>query len=97
MDQVSAHPILFHFNGLIFRFSAHFFSIRGCKLKTRVYVGCSSSSHVHDLMYMGKVNPDCIYEALYSIFIMESHIQLHAQFFLTNIAQTLMFPLQDGD
>jgi hypothetical protein len=66
LDQVSAHPILFHFNGLISSFSAQFFSIRGRKLETRVYVGCSSSGRVHDLMYMGKVNPSCMYMMPYT-------------------------------
>jgi hypothetical protein len=65
LDQVSAYPILFHFNGLIFSFSDQILSIRGRKLETRVYVGYSSSGRVHDLMYMGKVKPSHVYEALY--------------------------------
>jgi hypothetical protein len=81
LEEVSAHPILFHFNGLIFRFSGQCFSIRGRKLKTRVYVSCSSLGHVHELMYVGKVNHAHVYESLYVNFIMVSHVQLRTQFF----------------
>jgi hypothetical protein len=81
LDQVSTHPILFHFNGLISSFSVQFFSIRGRKLETRVYVGCSSSGHVHDLMYVGKINPSHVYDSLYMIVIRVSHVQLREQVF----------------
>jgi hypothetical protein len=74
LDQVSAYPILFHFNGLIFSFSAQFFSIRGCKLEIRVYAGCSSPGHVHDLMYEGKVKLSRIYEDLYATVIKVTHV-----------------------
>jgi hypothetical protein len=77
MDQVSAHPVLFHFNGLIFRFSSQFLSLRCHKVETRVYVGYSSLSHIHDLMYMGKANPSHIYESLYITMISVSYVQLH--------------------
>jgi hypothetical protein len=81
LDQVSSHPIHFHLNGLIFRFSAQFLSIRGCKLKTRVYASCSSLGCIHNLMYMGKVKPARVYESLYMTVIMVAHVQLCAQVF----------------
>jgi hypothetical protein len=46
-----------------------FFSIRGRYLETRSYVGDSSSGHVHDLIYVGKVKPTCVHEALYVIVV----------------------------
>jgi hypothetical protein len=80
-DQVSSHDVLFHFNGLIPSFSFQFLSIKGHKLETRVYVGCSSLGHVHDLMYVGKEKPSHIYESLYTIFIRVVHVQLCKQFY----------------
>jgi hypothetical protein len=54
LEQVSAHTVLFPFNGLIVIFSAQFFSFRARRVKTRVYAGYSSSGHVYDPMYVGK-------------------------------------------
>ena len=74
LDQVSAYPILFHFNGLIFSFSDQVLSIRGYKLETRVYMGWSSLGRIHDLMYTGKVKPSHVYEALYMTIIRVNHV-----------------------
>jgi hypothetical protein len=98
LDQVSSHPILFHFNGLILRFSAQFLRIRGRNVKTRVYAGCSSLGrihylmymgcnsldHVHDLMYVGKENHAHIYESLYVTVIRVSAYNSVRKFFDKN-------------
>jgi hypothetical protein len=81
LDQVSAYPILFDFNGLNFIFSRHFFSIRGRYLETKVYVGDSSSDRVHNLMYAGKVNLSWVYKALYATVIRVAHVQVQKQVF----------------
>jgi hypothetical protein len=44
-------------------------------------MGCSLSGRVHNLMHMGKINLDHVYDALYAIFIRVSHVQLHEQVF----------------
>jgi hypothetical protein len=41
----------------------------------------SSSGHVHGDMYMGKVKPTHVYVALYVIFNIIAHIQVHKQLF----------------
>jgi hypothetical protein len=69
VDQVSAHPIYFHFNDLDFSFRHHFLSIRGRYLETRLYVGDNSSGCVHDLMYTGKAKPTRVYETPYATII----------------------------
>jgi hypothetical protein len=90
LDQVSAHAILFHFNGLISSFSVHIFSIRGCKLETRVCVGCSSSGHIHNLTYAGKVKHVHVYDALY-VTVISVEISIQIKYFLDSPNLTIIY------
>jgi hypothetical protein len=79
LDQVSAHPLFFKFNGLNFNFRSHFFSIRGRNIETRVYAGESSSGRVYEPIYMGKAKNARVYAALYATFTDLANIQVCEQ------------------
>jgi hypothetical protein len=65
-------------------------------METRVYAGDRSSGRVYDPIYMGKVKPACVYEALYMTVIRLSHVQVREQVFERVLTQKMIFPLQDG-
>jgi len=76
LDQVSSHPLYFNFN-----FRPHYFSIRGCNMENRAYVGDSSSGPVYDPIYAGKVSHAHIYIALYTIVTKLARVQVREQHF----------------
>ena len=81
LDQVNAPFILFNFHSLIFSFSAQILSLRGRKLKIRVYEGYSLLGRVHDSMYMGKAKPSHVYVALYTTMTKLARLQVREHIF----------------
>jgi hypothetical protein len=65
-------------------------------METRVYAGDISSGHIYDPIYMGKVNIACVYEALYAIVIKLARVQVCEQYFVRDLTQKMVSPLQDG-
>jgi len=92
LDQLSAHPLLFNFNGLNSSFKSHCLSIRECNMETSVYAGDRSSGCVYDPTYMGKAKLARVYAALYMTVMILSRAQVHEQDFERVLAQKMVSP-----